>query len=794
MSRHYHDEEESSERQVFAQRERLSLPDWILAATAAVLVFVGLSVFAFPSLSPDVWGDAAVAAGLRPPSSIFPGLWRVLAGVFYMGGVGAGDAALPWLGRLCGALTAGVSFLFFRVLVAQLVRLRLRYAPRRHRVVRLSAFAGALFFACSDPMWRAGQAFSPGGLLMLMVLVSLICFVQFLLSGRILTAIAALFLGGVITAETPYGFVLLGFCWYGYQRAYRRGSLSDDNPLLDTGAGQSARWLISFVWVLGLACGIAANCVSFIRLHGLEAVGKVGGDMPLMYLKGWWHNLIGVANPLGWALALGICLLTFAVALAMLPRASDEERLLPYHVGFLTCITGLLAFAQLAMLSPLWFWTWSDSIKINSAFFLQLLMLACSGTVVCALVVFGVEAACRDYERLQQRHFRRLSQGGRFVLYVIALAFLAAGVLPGRVQTATRAMLAIIDDYAREVVAECGPVHWIFTDGSYDARYELLAAEQKKDLYAISLMGSSSYYDQYLRLRGKLDNEDRTALSVNGATGLRAWMLEKPERMADAAVQQGFELWKRQGKELPPCSGVLARPVGMDEADMLKGVANSKKLAERIVAFYAAGGIAKSASFSFTELFRFAQWRISRLARMRSERADRAQDVATAEADLNISERLDDYNSSLQRILADMEHARETTLRQVTPREGLQLALARADFALAASYARPILKAIPDDPEANFGLAMSYVKQQQWARAAEHLKVFAEKRPQEPSAWNNLAMICLKMNRFAEAERHAKKALELIPESAEVKDTIKQIAEAKAAAEGAEPKAKKGDK
>ena len=82
-------------------------------------------------------------------------------------------------------------------------------------------------------------------------------------------------------------------------------------------------------------------------------------------------------------------------------------------------------------------------------------------------------------------------------------------------------------------------------------------------------------------------------------------------------------------------------------------------------------------------------------------------------------------------------------------------------------------------------MAMYYVKQSQWTRAEEHLKAYVAKRPKQPVAWNNLAMVCLKMNRFNEAEQHAKKALELIPESAEVKDTIKQIEEAKKAAAAA---------
>ena len=58
--------------------------------------------------------------------------------------------------------------------------------------------------------------------------------------------------------------------------------------------------------------------------------------------------------------------------------------------------------------------------------------------------------------------------------------------------------------------------------------------------------------------------------------------------------------------------------------------------------------------------------------------------------------------------------------------------------------------------------------------------------------WNNLAMIMLKTGHFDEAEKHAKKALELIPESAEVKDTLKQIRDARTEAAKEADKNKKG--
>lgn len=776
---------EAEAAQVSYQIPSLALFDWILAALAAVLVFAGLSAFSFPGLHPDAWRDAAVAAGLRPPSELFPGLWRVVVAAFYSGGAKTGTGLVVLAGRLCAGVTAGFVYLLFRVLVAEIARFRLRYAESRHAVQRIAAFCGAIFFACSDPMWRAGQAFTPAGLLTLITVVSVFLFVQFLLSGRFLLALGGIFLSGLLAAETPFGFILLAICWRGYMIAYRRGACNDNNPLLDRGAGQSARWLLSFVWIVGLVGGIGLNCISFIKMGALPALEKTAGDIPLMYAVAWWRTLIGGANHLGWLISLLVCVLPAGLMLFMLPRAVDEERLLPYHTGTVAFFTGGVAFCQLAMLSPLWFWNWTSSIRVNSPFLLQLLVLCAACTVVCSLAVFGVEACCRDHSRLQKREFARLGPAGRFVLFVAAAALLAAAVLPGRALRRTRQMLSVINDYANEVVEECGPAGKVFTNGSFDPFLELLAAARGKKLHALSIMAGSTAYERSLRMRGMPDAEDRAALAASAGAALRVWMREKPERLKDCAIQLGFELWKHEGRELPVCSGVLARPSGMDAAECAKGVANARALAKRILDIYSYGTLDKAVGQFATELFRHVQWRIARIARMRAERADRAGDAATAEADMKLSQDLDDCNASLQKILGDIERSRATSLHQVTPREGLQLALARGNFFLAEGYARTILKAVKDDPDAHFAMAMYYVKQSQWTRAEEHLKAYVAKRPKQPVAWNNLAMVCLKMNRFNEAEQHARKALELIPESAEVKDTIKQIEEAKKAAAAA---------
>ena len=781
--------------------------DYLLAAILGVVSVVLLSVWAFPGLSPDVWNDAVVGAGLRPASAIFPGFWRVIArGLYSINGVALGNVLLLWLGRVALGLTVGFAYLLFRSIISLTVRRRLNFAHRRFVVVRGVAFLGAVAFLCADPIWRVGQAFSPSGLLLLISVFAVFQFFSFLQHGQLREVNTSMFLLGLLAADTPMGFILIAVCWGVYFMALRYAAVSMGMALLNPIVEQRSKWHLTFLWALGLIIGIAANCASFIWLDGLAASGLAGGDMPLMYATRWWTQFIHAASGLGWVLSLGICVLPLVVSAILLPRAVDEEQFLPYHTGAVFFVTGMLALAQLAELSPLWFWTWHEDISVTP-YFLQMLMLLSAMTLVFAMAVMGVDAACRDHERLANERFANLNgdeddddvpvrqvdepsnyKGHGNVVMVVVPILLLAAVVPGRWQQKSRNMLQLLEDYVAEVLTECGPVEWIFTDGAFDSRLELAAAEKGKKLRALSMMAENGPYDKYVRQEGVTDTEDRLALSMGAPMTLRTWMKDKPERMKDAAVQLGFELWKRNGLELPVCSGVLARPLGMSDADCAAGVERAKGLADRILAFYVAGGLPKSAGKRINDLFLFVQWRIARLARMRAERADRAGKTEVALKDVKLSDDLDHNNASLKRIQTSMEETRARTLKAVTPREGLQLALVRADFALARRYAEPILEAIPDDPNANFAMGMSYFVQKQYARSEEFLKRCLIKNAKEPAVWNNLAMIMLYTQRYDEAEKHAKKALELIPESAEVKDTLKQIRDARTEA------AKKSDK
>ena len=774
-----------------APRDHLGFVDYAIALGVAIVVFALMKIWAFPGVYPDAWEDVAMAAGLRPAAHVAPGIWLGLAALLFKGvSVANGITILNWLGPVIIALSSGMVYLLFREILSLTSRLRLQFSPQRFLIMRLASFLGALFFGCADPVWRAGQTFAPVTLLLFLSVLGVYLFFSFLQGGKLASAYLAMLVFGVVSAETPMGFCLVALCWGVFFLAVRQ-VLYLDMTLLNPFIEQISKWHMTFLFALGLLGTIALNCLCFGWFNGMAAAGLATGDLPVSYGVRFWDLVTGAASPLGWGLAVGVILLPVALSAGLLPRAVDEEQFLPYHIGALYFVTGLLAFAQLASLDALWMWTWiAKPVLFRSHYLLCLLMLAAALTVTLSLVVLGVDAFCRNHRRLAMQRFAEMqmdageaqllaSKGflgtSRRIGLVVLPLLLIAGVVPGRRLLLPRQGVGILVDYVKEVVREAGDASWIFTDGSFDAAYELAAAMEGHALRAMSLMSSNSARDVWIRSQGLVDEEDLLTMKSGAAATLRTWVKDKPGRLAASALQLGLEMWKRDGKQPPAVSGVLCRPVGMSEELRQSGVDAANALVKRMLDLYAAGGLTKAAGANINHLFLFAQWRLSRIMRARAESADLAGRTEEAMADIKLADELDNHNEAIRQIRENMERMRQMMLRQMTPREGLQLALVRADFNLARKYAEPILNADPDEPNANFGMGMSYFVEKQWSRAEEFLRRCLVRKPQEPAIYNNLAIVQLNTGRYEAALKNAKKALAIIPDSAEVKDTIRQI-------------------
>ncbi len=783
-------EEEFEEMPVLPEMEkdRLRGLDFLFGGITGAIVFLLLSVWAFPGLNVTVWDDVATAALIRPPEYVFPGFWNIVVrGIFKISGLNVGLGILPVLGRLSLACSVFCVYMLMVSSMALLAIKRPDNGKKYFMATRICAAFGALFFACADPVWHIGQTFSPESLLVFMTAAPLALFGCYLLTSKLACAYTAFIAAGFLSAETPLGFFILAGFVALYVVANRYGVVEEQLVSRQV----AVKWFITFCFVSGLVAGIAVNCISFMSMDGLQALGKTSGNIPLLYVSHYWDLLSSAASVMGWTLSAGIVILPFVLTVFMVRRASDVLYFLPYHIGVLFVVTGIISLTQLASLSPLWFWQWIKTpVMISSQYFLAVLSLLSAATLALALLMFAMDVFCRNYNSIAYSQFgsdadeedlkkRTRSPAFRYVCFCAAFVLFVFAVVPGRRLPELRTMMGILNDYVEETLAECGDIRWIFTDGSFDSRLEVLSAARGKSLSALSMMSSTSPREMYIHTRGITDKEDCFALSKGVSALLRTWVRDKPGRFKDFAVQLGFEFWKRDGKEIPMSSGVLARPAGMSEADRAAGAERAKVLAARILEFYKAGGIPGSVGHELKELFLFAQWRISRIARMRAELMDREGKTDAAIEDVGLSKELDDNNESFRQILKGMEKVRQLSLKQMTPREGLQLALVRADFAMARHYGEAIIEADPENADANFGIGMSYFVQGQFSRAETYLRRCLIRNPNEPAVYNNLAIIQLKMNRLDAAERNAKKALSLIPKSAEVKDTLLQIQKAK---------------
>ena len=83
-----------------------------------------------------------------------------------------------------------------------------------------------------------------------------------------------------------------------------------------------------------------------------------------------------------------------------------------------------------------------------------------------------------------------------------------------------------------------------------------------------------------------------------------------------------------------------------------------------------------------------------------------------------------------------------------------------------------MLNSNEENPEANFAMAMSAIRERQFALAEQYLRVCLKVQPRQPTFLNNLSIVCRKQQKYQEAEEFARKALELAPYVPEVKQTL----------------------
>ena len=737
----------------------------------------------FDSVPPDLMEQLSVAAGLRPPNGTFSLLWQyVAAPLCRCLGIQTAETILRVAGHVSLGVLAVLAVMLFEMIVPASLR-------RGEHVV----FQGAAIFCCSDPVWNTFRWFSPSSLQALLVALIVICLVSYFKSGRRPMLFTAFAVTGLLSADTPVGAVILvgvGILLYVRWRLFGRQLVvvTLENPL----ANALLSWRLTLSFAGGAILGTALEVCAFGRLDGLAAFGWTWGDYALDVPINYIRTLMSACSFAGLAIFSAVVVCPILTEFGFIKRATDDEKHLSYFDGLIFLFCGLIAFSQLSGVSRFWFWNWAggcvrdDLLKCIAAFL-------CSLAVIWALSVFTIELYLRNFRRVVTLRFQDAAesagaeeafasmnrvQGIVRAVFLLVPVLLLGCVIPFRAQRLERAMLGVVADAARETAEECRGAEWLFTDGGLDAAVELAAArgDARPRLRALSMMGDAEDPREiYLRTRGVTNADDRVVLESGAADALRTWVRSRPEKAGMYAAQIGFELWRRDGRPMPECAGLVARPAGFAPGAAERGAAVGRELAKRLLALYDGGNPDEIENRSLRDAFLFVQWRLAILSRHRANAYDGQGNTSLAMDETRLADALDAKNGALARIRATMTWASKKRLERMTPQEGLRLGLSRADFALARVFALRVLDYSPDDPEANFALGMDFFVQKQYARAQAYLERCLVRRPNDPAVLNNLAQCRLRQGDPAGALPYAKRALEVLPDSPEVKRTLERI-------------------
>ena len=729
----------------------------------------------FPCAHPKVWADLSVVAGLRPPASLCPGVWRAI--VFPLFRRLSLDDALITL-RVCGmaaaALTATLFYLLVREALAVTVRQFSRTPAWRNVVAPLVSFVGAVVLSCGEPVWAAGQSFSPSGLFVLELVTSVFLLARYARLGGFWRLAVSMFLFGFLSGEYAAGLLLTAGAIVALRQVILE-AMKARLPLADLHAGGTPVALPAAIWLLGVFASVILGIRSFVATGGLDVWEWPSGALPARYAVAYVLSTAISANMFGWIGFAALTVAPFLLAAQHFPHAVDDDQPIA-EVGLGTLgVAFVFALSQLSLIFHAWYWRWSEQVAVGSSTLLCLAIFLSAGTAVLGLAAFGFCFSCRAQPETAPKR-----KGSPFFILAVAVVLLLT--VPGRYGGMRREAMCIVRDYVREVARECGGVKWLFTDGALDEGIELASLRYGRPVNALPMIAGEGPREHYIRLRGAGGAEERMALKDSAASTLKAWKGDFPLNLTNSAVQIGFEVWRQTREPIPPCSGLLARPAGFPPGECERGIKAANDLAERILDLCEADVFGSTPDSVVEEDLVRVLWRIARMTRTRAVAADLAGDTATALREADFADLLDNANPSLRSLNARIGKAGIRALRTMSPREHLLQALHRADFTAAKPYAEAVLATDPGNADANFAIGMFYFVDELYSKAEIYLERCIRRRPDEPTFFNNLAIAQLMTRKFDLAEKNARRALELLPDSPEVKDTVRQVEKARQAA------------
>ena len=742
--------------------DRIGKRDVSLALLSGIGFFFVYLIFSPGGLDPSLWDEMSVAAGIRPPQTVFAGVWRILT-AWLLSLLGY-EYIVQTL-RIIGAVIGGISTVFVYFVLRQILAslARVKSFERWNWIAPLFATIATVCFCAGDVMFRITAPVTPAAFRFLALILSLHFFLQFVKRGGLLRILASMAFAGLLAAETLVGF-LLPAIYYVVQRLALAEALNEKQQV-DADPGHLAympRWRMFFSFVSGLVLLVGVNIATFVLFGGLDANGWSAFDVTFHYVVGYYGFLASAASPIGWLLAITFSLLPLVVTLVLFPMLCRDTEPLRFRLGLMVLFAGALALVQCGILPYTRLWSFSSgAVEINSDFLECVFMLMTAVTLALAASCFTL--GCQEIFFFDEDDgtFKPVEPRGPLMRNLVQ-AIVILCVLPTifRVyRPAESELRAVVHDAIVETVRECGDAKFVFTDGRLDPGIELIASMMGSKVKPLSMMSGPSSWDRHIRTRYfEEGSPDRSSVEVGVPILLRVWAGEMTNGMDNAAVQLGFEFWRRARKPLPKCSGFVAREKGLSDAEAERGISAANNIAKRII-WLAKENPHAAVSPALRSAVSAVSWRISRFARMRD--------------DEQLANELDEWNDAVKHMMRLIDYERMRTFMQMTPYEGLRLSLRRADFVEARKYGATVLQIDPEDPEANFGTGMAFLMEEKFKDAEFYLSRTLIKRPDEPAVLNNLSIIFRKTNRLDKALEYVKRAHELAPENEEISRTLK---------------------
>lgn len=764
---------------------------WTFPLVTAFAVMGGLFLFAWPGPNPDLWDDLATAAGLRPPAVALAGTWRWLLSLL-CGSPSGADAAtvLRLFGIFGGGAATLLAYGIFDSLLPDVIRSRLRMTLRGGLIVDSVLMGATLAFVCSEPVWRLCQG---GGAPLVQLLLALLTIRQlllFLFVDGMPRAYLVTLLSGIMIGFGAFGLLTFVAVWCAVFFKSLQNRDDKTNPLANPAVRNRALSVMTFLFIALAAGMMYADYSLYYLFGGVERADFILTDMAVVVLGDYYRSFLSQTTGLGALLAFIFCISPLIIAFAVLPKVLVPDRLQEWAHAVTLFAMGVVAWSQISCFQFLWARQWFKWADINDGFTASLLSLACALTlswsfgILLANLNFGnirrvagyqygeeAEVPAADRAIASMVGFNRCLRIGMVVLALLVLF----GTLPMQGHRTLRRMLAVIDAYCDEVVRECGEADRVITDGALDAGVELAAFRQDRRILTLSLLSGDDPRSVKIRQRGGESEDELLELERSAGSALVYWLTVETNRLPQVAVQCGFDRRRRLfGVKDGWVSGLVARLGGRPPADLPQDIAVAHRMAEEVLDICETSDLRGIGNRRVLELFRFVQWRLAQMCRVRNANASGDSWTAQDDLDESLMKRLDEQNPELQTLMERVYGKGNRERSFLSPREGLILGLQRADFRLAKTFANTVIRHAPSDPQANFAMGMYHMMDERYNEAIPYLKRVLERRPEDPVALNNLAICYERLERPDEAVKYAERALRAAPKNQSIRENVER--------------------